>query len=171
MFKEVIANKNYHYFGNIIKDIDYNLYDHIQIIKNHLKKEEILSTREKQSIELRGLESRGSIPEFAKNIIKELRKAYNSNITLIAFSGYGAKSKSFKIHKDTMDVFYLQVYGKIIWAVWESESKDLEIYENESVCLFKQTFMPGDMIYIPAGTYHYVEHHDEPRVGFSFGNA
>jgi ribosomal protein L16 Arg81 hydroxylase len=104
--------------------------------------------------------------------LNQLREIYKQkHITLIAFSGYGADSKSFKIHKDKMDVIYLQVYGEIIWSVWESDKTTPNIQPEQGTCVFKQKFVPGDMIYIPAGTFHHVEHLDKPRIGFSFGNA
>ena len=107
-----------------------------------------------------------------KEIIEQLKIIYNQkNITLIAFSGYSADSKSFKIHKDKMDVIYLQVYGEIIWSVWESDKTTDNIQPDQGTSVFKQKFVPGDMIYIPAGTFHHVEHLDKPRIGFSFGNA
>jgi hypothetical protein len=188
-FLQNFKSKRFFYLGNITKEkvrsgdsinyitrpLDYNLFDHIKLIKTHNEKNTSFYDKN-QTIELRSLEFRGKTPEFAKSLIKDLKELYieytgNPMVTLISFSGYGLNSKSFGIHKDTMDVFYLQVYGEIIWSVWESQLEDLNLNEDQANCIYKKKFIPGDMIYIPAGTYHHVEHLDEPRVGFSFGNA
>jgi ribosomal protein L16 Arg81 hydroxylase len=172
IFLEHKKNKQWYYLGNVVSDIEFTLVDLIRLIRSHPNDKQVNFNHENQSIELQQIQSRGSLPFFAKSILNQLREIYKQkNITLIAFSGYGADSKSFKIHKDKMDVIYLQVYGEIIWSVWESDKTTPNIQPEQGTCVFKQKFVPGDMIYIPAGTFHHVEHLDKPRIGFSFGNA
>ena len=171
IFLEHKKNKQWYYLGNVVSDIKFTLVDLIRLIRSHPNDKEVVFYDHKQSIELQQIQSRGSLPRFAKDVLNQLREIYKQkHITLIAFSGYGVDSKSFNIHKDKMDVIYLQVYGEIIWSVWESDKPIAEIQPEQGTCVFKQKFVCGDMIYIPAGTFHHVEHLDKPRIGFSFGN-
>lgn len=173
--KSFNTKKPYYYFGNIVKDIEYNLFDNTALALSHPNKSEVIITPANKAIAIRGLETRGSIPLFAKNILKEISQLFNNStkgrFTLHSFSGYGSDSKSFNIHRDPMCVFYLQVYGEIVWSIWESDETTDNITPEQGTCVFKQKFMPGDMIYIRPGTYHHVEHLDGPRIGFSFGNS
>ena len=172
VFLEHKKNKQWYYLGNVVNDIEFTLVDFIRLIRSHPNDKEVNFNHKNQSIELRQIQSRGRLPRFAKDILNQLREIYKQkHITLIAFSGYSADSKSFKIHRDKMDVIYLQVYGEIIWSVWESDKTTDDIQAEQGTCVFKQKFVPGDMIYIPAGKFHHVEHLDKPRIGFSFGNA
>lgn len=149
-------------------DIGYNMYEYIQYLKEHPEKL-TLYQNDKKRITLLGMEKRSSTPSFAKEIVSKLRSTfYKNNISLYSFSGFTQDSKSFEIHKDKMDVLYLQVIGEINWSIWTSELNEGNITPEQGSCIFKEKFVPGNWIYIPRGTYHFIEP-ITPRVGFSFG--
>ena len=135
---------------------------------------------DKQSIELRRLEKRNSAPQFCKQVIAELKKVFTKNqITCIAFSCFTKEGKSFSIHKDKMDVYYLQVLGTVRFELWEQTNDSLGpvlsasgLTNAEIDANFRRFFyrdmMPGDFIWVPRGTFHKVIPY-ESRVGMSFG--
>lgn len=167
-FKNSCRQKKFHYFGGVIP-VEYSWYEYTKLISTHMK--DMLKFNDaKQRVDLIQLHQRESIPSFAKNILNELNKTFNKNTaSLIAFSGWD-NHQSFDIHKDTMDVLYLQVIGNITWQIWESDSpkKDLNPEEDEATMVWEKNMSPGDLIWIPRGVYHKVNPHG-PRVGFSFG--
>jgi len=116
---------------------------------------------DKMRIGLNSFHSRGSSPEFAKNIYCELEDVFSlhsdkRNITNIAFSGFGRESGSYPWHKDGMDVFLVQVISTVGLKV--------EGINNEEPFDFK----PGMYVYLPRGTHHQV-FPKVSRVSFSFG--
>lgn len=167
-FLNNVRNKQYHYFGNIIDVGDFTLYDYVKLIDSQPKDKKIWN-KNKENISLFDLEKRESIPKFAKDIIFNLKENFTLNsITCIAFSGFTETSQSFKIHKDQMDVLYLQVVGSVVWSVWKSSVNEENILPEQGECIFRETFIPGDLIWIPRGTFHHVKPLSA-RVGFSFG--
>lgn len=164
-FLQSIRNRKYH-TGHI--QLDYDMYDFLKYAYSHPSNYAIWYDNEKR-LSLEGMETRGKTPQFAKDIIQTLKQNFTkNNITCHAFSGFTEESKSFKIHKDRMDVFYLQVVGEIEWSIWKSDLNDSIIEPENGKCVFKEKFIPGNYIWIPRETYHFVEP-ITPRVGFSFG--
>lgn len=116
---------------------------------------------DKMRIGLNNFHSRGSAPEFAKTIYSELEEVFSLHsdkrkITNIAFSGFGRESGSYPWHKDSMDVFLVQVISTVGLKV--------EGINNEEPFDFK----PGMYVYLPRGTHHQV-FPKISRVSFSFG--
>lgn len=105
------------------------------------------------------LSTRGSAPEFAKRIYEEMQDVFTlhaQKITNIAFSGFGRDSGSYPWHKDSMDVFLVQVISTVGLKVEG-------INNNEPF-----DFEPGMYVYLPRGTHHQV-FPKVSRVSFSFG--
>jgi hypothetical protein len=167
-FLEKVKNKEA-VIGYTDPDWKYDMYDFMTYMNSH--PEECKSWEPKnRKLSLYKMEQRSSTPDFAKDIIKSLRKTfYKNHISCYAFCGFTEYSKSFKIHKDKMDVFYLQVIGDVQWSLWNSHIGDaVNIKRNQGECYLKENFFPGKWIWVPRGTYHLVEP-ITPRVGFSFG--
>ena len=71
---------------------------------------------DKMRIGLNSFHSRGSAPDFAKKIYEEMQEVFTlhaNKITNIAFSGFGRDSGSYPWHKDSMDVFLVQVISTV----------------------------------------------------------
>lgn len=114
---------------------------------------------DKMRIGLNSFHSRGSAPEFARNIYKEMQDVFTLHapkITNIAFSGFGINSGSYPWHKDSMDVFLVQVINTV--------GLKIEGINNDEPFDFE----PGMYVYIPRGTHHQVFPR-KSRVSFSFG--
>ena len=114
---------------------------------------------DKMRIGLNSFHSRGSAPDFAKSIYEEMQDVFTlheNKITNIAFSGFGRASGSYPWHKDSMDVFLVQVISTVglkVEGINDEEPFDFE---------------PGMYVYLPRGTHHQVFPR-ESRVSFSFG--
>lgn len=179
-FLDKVRKKEYHYFNDFEYDLSLNRFNWDKFIKyldNH--PEDLLSwgTDIKKRVILTGIEKRNSSEVFIKQIIEELKNVFSENIiTAHFFVTFAKTGKSFDIHRDAMDVLYLQTLGKIKWSVWsppdDKEYRDRLTIEEAKKMGFKKTFekdfTSGDMIWIPRGTYHYVEPYNS-RVGVSFG--
>lgn len=116
---------------------------------------------DKMRIGLNSFHTRGSSPEFTRKIYSELEDVFalhadKRNITNIAFSGFGRDSGSYPWHKDSMDVFLVQVISTVGIKV--------EGINNEEPF----DFNPGMYVYLPRGTHHQVFPRIS-RVSFSFG--
>ena len=114
---------------------------------------------DKMRIGLNSFHSRGSSPDFAKKIYEEMQEVFTlheNQITNIAFSGFGRASGSYPWHKDSMDVFLVQVISTVGLKV--------EHINNEEPFDFE----PGMFVYLPRGTHHQVFPRVS-RVSFSFG--
>lgn len=114
---------------------------------------------DKMRIGLNAFHSRGSSPNFAKKIYEEMQEVFalhENKITNIAFSGFGRDSGSYPWHKDSMDVFLVQVISTVGLKV--------EHINNEEPFDFE----PGMFVYLPRGTHHQVFPRVS-RVSFSFG--
>jgi len=129
--------------------------------------------RDKQRLGLNQFHMRPSAPEFAKSVVKEMEEFFVDpapkkfeydkgapQITNIAFCGFGQFSGSYPRHKDSMDVFLIQVLGVCKITIGKSETPS---EEDETVVM-----EPGNAVYIPRGTWHHLEP-SISRVTFSFG--
>lgn len=154
--------------GYTDSDWDYDMYDFITYMDSHPEDFKMWDPKKRRLL-LTKMEARASTPLFAKNIIENLKSTFPKNvITCHAFCGFTPDSKSFRIHKDVMDVLYLQVIGDIEWSLWESGSEEKSIGPDSANCVYKEKFTPGNWIWVPRGKYHLVNP-ITPRVGFSFG--
>jgi hypothetical protein len=66
IFLEHKKNKQWYYLGNVVSDIEFTLVDFIRLIRSHPNDKEVNFNHENQSIELQQIQSRGSLPFFAK---------------------------------------------------------------------------------------------------------
>src|SRR5210317_1631834 len=115
--------------------------------------------REKQRLGLNRFHARGSAPQFAKDTFSELNDFFVSKaptkekyekgapqITNIAFCGFGQYSGSYPRHKDSMDVFLIQVISECQITIGYNE----EPRNADETRLMR----PGDAVWIPRGTWH-----------------
>jgi hypothetical protein len=129
--------------------------------------------RDKQRLGLNSFHQRPSAPQFAKDVVNEMEEVFVSNaprkekyekgpphITNIAFCGFGQFSGSYPRHKDSMDVFLLQVVSECKITIGYTE----EPRNADETRLMR----PGDAVWIPRGTWHQLEPKTS-RVTFSFG--
>ena len=129
--------------------------------------------RDKQRLGLNQFHKRPSAPRIAKEIVSDMesffvdraprKEKYEKGppqITNIAFCGFGQYSGSYPRHKDSMDVFLLQVIGavpiRIGYGEEESDEDDIRVMK------------PGDIVWLPRGTWHQLTP-EKSRVNFSFG--
>jgi len=131
--------------------------------------------REKQRLGMNRFHCRDSAPQFAKDIHKDLvdflipkapkKKPHEykkgpPHVTNIAFVGFGQYSGSYPRHKDSMDVFLVQVINNCKITIGYDEKPT----DKDEV----RVMTPGDAVWIPRGTWHKLE----PKVSrctFSFG--
>ena len=132
--------------------------------------------REKQRLGLNAFHQRGSAPLFAKGVVKDMQKFFIDNhkdklhkdeyekgpqqITNIAFCGFGQYSGSYPRHKDSMDVFLIQVINECKITIGDAEEPS-----NDDTVM---TMKAGNFVWIPRGTWHKLEP-TVSRVTFSFG--
>lgn len=169
-FLQSVRNKQFHFFGNKVTT-EYNWYQFIKLLKTH--PDGLLTFNdEAKRFQLSALETRSKVPEFAKQLLSDLKNTFNLNRTsLIAFGGLDVDHESFKVHRDGMDVLYVQVLGSVDWSIWKSYQDQDYFYPSDTAegsKIWEQTLIPGDAIWIPRGTYHHVRPLSG-RVGFSFG--
>jgi len=142
-------------FGTL--DVDWTWTDALTFLDSH-PQDLIDRHHDKMRFFLSNAHKRPSSPEFAKNVVSEMRKIFTKNpITNIAFMGFGSENKSYPWHKDKMDVFLVQVLGDVQIRVENSEWSDTP-----------RNFRVGDCVYIPRGTHHQIIT-GKSRVTFSFG--
>ena len=168
---ESVRNKK-HWWGRIEEITDYQWNDIMPLIDTH-PPDLYDWNREKQRLGLNSFHTRPSSPQIAKDIVGEMEEFFvqpapkkfeyekgEPQITNIAFVGFGQFSGSYPRHKDSMDVFLLQVIN---------ECKITIGYTEESTNADETVVMkPGDCVFIPRGTWHQLEP-TVSRVTFSFG--
>jgi mannose-6-phosphate isomerase-like protein (cupin superfamily) len=129
--------------------------------------------REKNRLGMNSFHQRPSAPQIAKDVFKEMHEFFvppapkkfdyskgPPHISNIAFCGFGQNSGSYPRHKDSMDVFLLQMLGECkITIGYNAEPRNAD----ETVVM-----KPGDCVFIPRGTWHKLEP-TVSRVTFSFG--
>jgi len=71
-------------------------------------------------------------------------------------------SESLNLHKDSMDVIYIQAINRTRFNVRDGTSK------QKNKILFDKVFEPQEIIYVPAGTAHEIISF-EPRASISIG--
>lgn len=175
-FLEAVRNRQYYRmdYPNI-EDLDITWEELFHLMDSQPEELLFLKT-DKLAFAMTGMEKRASSPQFSISIVKQLKKLFPKNtITSHLYGGLTKQSKSFRIHRDRMDVFYIQLIGDIEWSIWEPndpsyyEDKDKDVLlESQGKKVFSERFNCGKMIWIPRGTYHLVEPY-ETRLGISFG--
>lgn len=176
-FKEAVRSRQYYRLNDyeLPPESVFGWKEAIWLLDSHPGKERNLGP--KLGFLLTAMEQRNSAPKFIKDIIKELESIFpNNQITAHIFGGFHAKSGSRAgLHRDTMDVLYLQTLGSVEWSMWEANKN--EYYKDESkralgkedaYLLYSSLFKPGSMIWVPREKYHLVEPYNS-RLGVSFG--
>lgn len=184
-FLDAARQRKHYYFGNL-NDYDYDwnlswdymmeyLDSHPELQKREGKEDKKLVTYEKNKkrFMLLAMEQRPSTPLMARNFINQMKETFHKNpITLHSFMGLGRGNTSFEIHRDGMDVLYVQTIGETIFSIWKSKEElpmeERIVDEKDAERIFIKRFKPGDAIWIPRQTFHYPEPVGS-RVGFSFG--
>lgn len=167
--REEIRNKK-HWWSKIPFEWDWN--EALHLVDTHPEKLYDWN-REKQRLGLNSFHKRQSAPPIAAEIVAEMEEFFvdpapkkfeyvkgEPQITNIAFCGFGQFSGSYPRHKDSMDVFLLQVINECKITIGYTEEPS---NADETVVM-----KPGDCVYIPRGTWHQLEP-TVSRVTFSFG--
>jgi len=157
-------------------DVSFTWDDYIHIIDENFPRAKKSTINKHGRVIVTNIESARSRPQFAKHILHLMNKFFiNNSVSCHIFSGIISDSGSLPVHKDGMDVLYLQVKNTITWKVYPHKDGsryniDMDKKKTPSAerSCFSRTLRPGDMMWIPRGTYHQVVT-TEPRVGFSFG--
>lgn len=176
-FKEAVRNRQYYRLNDyeLPPESVFGWKEAIWLLDSHPDGERKLGS--KLGFLLTALERRSSVPKFINDIIKELESIFPNNlITAHIFGGLTVKTQSRGgLHRDRMDVLYLQTLGNIEWSMWQAN--DIRYYKDESKrnlekeeaeLLYTSFFKPGNMIWVPREEYHLVEPYNS-RLGISFG--
>ena len=172
-FDQTIREKGHYQwrFGDRNLDLDWNQM--INLFDNH-PMEKIGGNVDKMNYNLLQFEKRPSAPKQLLNMVEQLKKKFHKNtISLICFGSFGKTARSFNIHRDDMDVIYMQGLGEVDFSIWDADKPDLpnniDHGGREHVTpRFQKRFRKYDICWIPRGTYHLIQPMGT-RVGFSFG--
>jgi ribosomal protein L16 Arg81 hydroxylase len=177
-FKEAVRNREYYRLNDyeLPPESVFGWKEAVWLLDSHPDEERIIN-ESKLGFLLTAVERRNSAPKFIKDIIKELESIFpNNQITAHIYSGFTKKSKSLgSLHRDPMDVLYLQVLGNVEWSMWQANK--IQYYEDstktildkeEADLLYSSLFKPGNMIWVPREEYHLVKPINS-RLGVSFG--
>lgn len=153
--KKKIQNKE-PFFGTVKIGLS-NWEEEIFFLDTHPEK--LIDTHpEKIRYFLKGSDTRPSLSPWAKDVLKTMGETFHKNRpSLIKFLGFGYQTDSYPWHKDTMDVFLVQVLGTPLIKV-----------ENTNCQNKAKEFKPGDCVFIPRGTHHEIVPTGS-RVTYSFG--
>lgn len=152
-----IKEKRVNYFKQAV-EINYNWLMFFKFVNTHPNKHFTTQFKHDFFI-LDQIQLRESLPIFSKQLINLLKKeTYKNTITNQAYCSFENINGSFGIHKDKMDVLYLQVLGNVEWS----------IFDNNNLKLQSEILTPGDLVYVPRHIYH-SSNPLGPRVGFSHG--
>jgi hypothetical protein len=157
--EDLIASKT-PFIGKLPIDVSdfYDWEKHLNLLDTHPEK--LLDPNTKKfRMGMNSFHERPSSPQFAKDIVAEMREFFSMHekkITNIAFTGFGPNSDSYPWHADSMDVFFVQVLGDV-------EVTIEGLNDNKP-----QWFRPGDYGFFPRGCHHRIQPH-KSRVSFSFG--
>jgi hypothetical protein len=176
-FKEAVRNREYYRLNDyeLPPESVFGWKEAIWLLDSN--PDEVRKLGPKLGFVLTALECRHSTPKFIKDIIKELESIFPNNlITAHIYGGLTAKTQSRGgLHRDNMDVLYLQTLGNIEWSIWQAN--EIQYYKDESKrnlekeeaeLLYTSFFKPGNMIWVPREEYHLVEPYNS-RLGISFG--
>lgn len=175
-FDKTIREKGHYQwrFGDRNLELDWNLM--VNLFDNH-PMNKVGGNVTKMNYTLLQFERRPSAPKQLLNMVEQLKKKFHKNtISLICFGSFGKTAQSFNIHRDTMDVIYMQGLGEVDLSIWKWIGKDgIKLPDNidhdrdtNVKQVFKKRFKKYDIIWIPRGTYHLIQPVGT-RTGFSFG--
>jgi len=140
----------------------------VELLIDH-PKERIEKFLDRNTVHLLSIEQRGRAPKFSKDVVAELKYHYDYPVTSHLYVGYEEESLSFsRIHRDRMDVIIVQQYGSISVSIWKANVDKDVVGEDEASLIEMRTLKPGDAVYIPKGTYHWIQPLTQ-RVTYSFG--
>jgi len=171
--KAIFAKEHYGpwKFGDRNLELDWNRF--IKLYDSH-PPNLIQGNAKKSNYTLHKFNERPSAPKQIHDMCRTLKeKFYKNNISLIAFGSWGGTSQSFNIHRDKMDVIYMQGLGEVDLSIWEETSPvtvdNTDYGEREKLKLVQKNRMQTyDTIWIPRGTFHLIQPINT-RVGLSFG--
>lgn len=168
-FRQAVRDRLHYPFPQKVYESDVEWNNVIYLLDTHPRRKDLKSNVEKLNFNLLGLEGRNSAPRVSRTIVADLRSAFPKNkITSQFFGGLTKQSRSFEIHKDSMDVLYYQAIGKVEFSIWDSEVDAPNIERKQAKPRYKKMMSPGEMCWIPRGTYHRIIPL-ESRVALSFG--
>ena len=95
----------------------------------------------------------------------EIFKAYGGRAHSVHMYGSLTKNaETFGIHRDTADVFYVGIIGRLFWEAYRDEDvKEYAPDESTGIVqrasrvndpFFKEEVYPGDIVYMPRGMWH-----------------
>jgi len=172
-FDQAIRNKQHYQWRFGDRTLDLNWDSMVHLIDTHPPRK-TMGNVEKNNFQLQNFHQRPSAPKLLRNMIAQLeKKFYKNNISLIAFGSIGISAQSFDIHRDVMDVIYMQGLGNVDFSIWEAHKEglpsNLEHGGRDGVSsILRKKFKKYDICWIPRGTYHLIKPINT-RVGFSFG--
>jgi len=157
-------------------DVSFTWDDYIRMVDENFHRSKKNSINKHGRVLVMTIENARIKPPFVRDILSQMNKFFiNNTASCHIFSGIVKDSGSFPVHKDGMDVLYLQVKNTITWKIYPHKDgsrynidRNIEKTPPAERSCFSRTLKPGDMMWIPRGTYHQVVT-TEPRVGFSFG--
>lgn len=146
--------------------------DVVAILANHPDQYKSFN-KQRNSLYLTKMEQRSICPSFARNFLQEMQDAVREAVektypSLHLMVGVGSNCRSgFSYHSDDMDVIIVQLSGVINIDIGESNLPTGNL-EPGSPILAQYTMNPGDAIWVPAGTAHFI-HPQGERITMSFG--
>ena len=172
-FDKTIREKGHYQwrFGDRDLELDWDIM--VKLFDTH-PMDKIGGNVDKMNYTLQRFGERPSAPKQLLNMVEQLKEKFHKNaVSLICFGSFGKTAKSFNIHRDTMDVIYMQGLGEVDFSIWDANKPDvpnnLDFGSRADVTQrFKKRFKKYDICWIPRGTYHLIQP-VATRVGFSFG--
>jgi hypothetical protein len=110
-----------------------------------------------QMYDTRDIEPIEKIRKYFKDIF------YKNDVSAHVYFGISNERGNLGLHKDSMDVIYIQAINEADISVWSGGEDD-----PERECLFEKRFVPTEMIYLPMGTNHQIKPF-QPRASISIG--
>lgn len=169
-FLQAIENKEVYYFNNCAKAFpSIKDFDPIELEKLLSKKrvsrgdpfsDNLFIEEDDRDgrIVIEELEVKPFAPDISKQIVNELSIVFkDKKITSHLYSA-PVQTNTKRIHKDHMDVIFLQVYGKVKCSIWKNPNEMIE----------ERILNQGDMVYLPTGVYHWFKPISS-RISLSFG--
>lgn len=106
-FDQTIRDGQYYQWRFGQRELNFNWERCLRLLDTHMKNK-IGGNVRKNNFTLLDAHKRGSLPKQLKEMVAQLEeKFYKNKVTLICFGSIGPNSKSFNIHRDTMDVIYM----------------------------------------------------------------
>ena len=167
-FREAISKRKHFFLGNI-GDPKFSMYNMLKLVPDH-RKADIQFDEDRERFLLHSVHKRGKLPALVKEVINDLKHVFYKNlITLDIYSTFYEDRGRAAIHKDIVDVIYLQSVGEVDWSVWESDKPEGHVIDpDEATLLFDRRLTPGDMIYMPSMVAHRSMPVGHARLGLSF---